>query len=76
MKKLTALLITIWFLVGCQSLNILAEKGAELNDTAVKSAKFTLCQGASVGSIKREFDTAEEAKLWNELCRTEQGFKL
>lgn len=70
-------IILISFLLsGCGSLNGIVERGAELNDTAVKSAKFTLCQGASVGSIKREFDTAEEAKLWNELCRTEQGFKL
>ena len=62
MKKL--LLIAL-LLSGC---SVIAEKGATASDAAVDTAMFTLCHGASVGAIEREFNTAERAKLRAKLC--------
>lgn len=62
---ITMLLIS---LSGCSSISRLVTYGAYANDEAVKSAVFTLCNGASIGSIKREFDTDKKLQTWRDLC--------
>jgi hypothetical protein len=42
-------------LTGCSILGKVAEKGASLNDGALGTAIFTICNGASIGAIKRKF---------------------
>lgn len=70
------IIIVIIFATGCSSLlDSISTKGAEANDKAVAVSIFTLCEGGSIGSIRREFDTPEEAKLWLKLCsRDSDGF--
>lgn len=72
MKRLasTTLALTLALSVSaCSILDSIAEKGAEANDESIKISLFALCQGASVGSIKRQFNTAELVKIYNELCK-------
>jgi len=61
-----ALMFAAFCLSGCATIGTAVEKGADANDSAVQAAEFTLCQGASVGSIRRAFGTRPE--IWRELC--------
>lgn len=67
---LVALLTT-----GCSSFDFGLDKAAEINDEALKAAEFTVCHGASIGSIRRRFNTPELAELWQKMCVEQQGFK-
>lgn len=67
-KVLISACITSLMLSGCSMLGKIAEMGAETNDEAVRSSKFVICKGASIGAILREFDTKEEAAGWIQLC--------
>jgi hypothetical protein len=73
MKKLIVLLAVL-ILSGCAVLDPLIGKAAKVNDGALKAAEFSICNGASIGSVKRRFNTPELAKLWRELCEEKQGF--
>lgn len=70
-----ALIIFLLLLTsGCSILERGVEKAAEANDKALSTAKFTICNGASIGSVKRRFNTPELAELWRKLCEENQGF--
>lgn len=75
MKKLLTILVTLIFFTGCETLGLVTDKAAKMNDEALKSAEFTICNGASVGSVRRRFDTPELAELWRKMCQEQQGFK-
>jgi len=67
--KTAILLIMAGFMAGCASLNTAIDKGAEANDAAVQAAEFAICNGASIGSIRRSFGNRPE--VWRELCADE-----
>jgi len=67
MKTLILVLI-ISILSGCAGMAQIVDAGAKANDNALQAAKFTICRGASIGSVIREFDTPDKAKAWKELC--------
>jgi len=67
-------LIVLLSLTGCSVLDLAIGKAAKVNDEALKAAEFSICNGASVGSVKRRFNTPKLAKLWRELCEEKQGF--
>lgn len=69
------LVLFIILLPGCETLNMVTEQAAKVNDQALKNAEFTVCQGASIGSIRRRFNTPELAELWRKMCTEQQGFK-
>lgn len=71
--KALFLLLLILVLSGCANLSNIVDSAAEANDKALYAAKFTICKGASIGSVIREFDTEEKAKAWKELCTQENG---
>lgn len=56
----------VLIMVGCTTLPEAAQKGAEINDGAVDTAIWTLCYGASVGAIRREF--GQRPDVWLTLC--------
>jgi hypothetical protein len=72
-KLLAVTIITATLLTGCSLLpnlpNIsdIVRRGAKVNDTAVDTAKFTLCHGASIGSLRRQFTMQEREELWKTL---------
>lgn len=72
MRHRIALLIITFGLPGCSSLMPYLQEGieeaAKMNDAALDSAEFTICQGASIGSILRKFKTEEERQLWRAMC--------
>ena len=70
----TLILLLVIFLTGCSALGSMINRAAKVNDDALKAAEFSICNGASVGSVKRRFNTPELAKLWRELCEENQGF--
>ncbi len=72
--KCILLFVYLGIASGCASLSDIGSKGAEINDTAVDTAVFTLCWGASVGSIRREFGNKPE--VWTALCSKEMGLEL
>lgn len=61
-------------LSGCATVNRVLDFGAAVNDEAVDSAQFTLCNAASIGSIRREFDTPEKVETWKRLCANDTDF--
>ena len=65
------LLIAITLLTGCSSIISAAGKVAEINDEALKSAEFTICNGASVGSVERRYNTSELLKARKVICDRE-----
>ncbi len=70
--KLIAGYFMMLLLSGCGTLGDVVQTGREANDTAVDAAIFTLCEGASVGSIRREFGA--RANDWEALC--DDGFSI
>ncbi len=73
MKECIVLLVWLGLTTGC-SLSDIGIKGAEINDTAVDTAVFTLCWGASIGSIRREF--GDNPETWKALCANEDGLEI
>lgn len=74
--KILTVLITVLTMSGCSLVGSGVEKAAQANDEALKAAEFTICQGASIGSIRRKFDTPEKAEMWKSLCKENQDFQL
>lgn len=74
MKKLLICLIP--FVMSCSTIDRLLEKGAEANDAMLKGAEVINCEAASIGSIRRKFNTPELAAMWNAMCGAKQGFTL
>lgn len=75
MKSLITVLIAILVLSGCETLGVVVNQASKVNDEALKTAEFTICNGASVGSIRRRFNTPELAEIWRQVCEEQQGFK-
>ena len=68
MSNLTLITTFVITLTGCGILPNAIEKGSEINDGAVSASLFTLCRGASIGAIRREFGTPEKAETYSKLC--------
>lgn len=68
-------MLTIFFCTGCSTLESALGTLADANDESLKAAEFTVCHGASVGSIRRRFNTPELAELWQKMCTEQQGFR-
>lgn len=66
--------LSVALLSGCSTIGKIASYAASANDDAVTSAEFTICNAASVGSIKRKFNTPEKVKVWKELCDDRTDF--
>ena len=66
-RRLVLAAVTIT-LSGCSTISGLLDKAAGANDTAIDGAIFTVCQAASVGSIKRKFNTPELMAKYNVIC--------
>jgi len=75
MKKLFLIAVCISLLSGCSSIMRITDYGAAANSTVVKSSIFTLCNGASVGAIRREFSTTEKVEVWKRLCDEKTDFE-
>lgn len=76
MGEIMRLLIVLPLLLsGCSMLDKAVDVGAKANDELVDNSITTICNIASVGSIKRKFNTKQMKDIWNELCATED-FKL
>ena len=69
------LILLLLLLSGCSMLDKAVDVGAKANDELVDNSITTICNIASVGSIKRKFNTKQLKDIWNELCATED-FKL
>ena len=74
MKYFIIILAAIILLSGCSTLSGLADKAGEINDEALNTAEFTICHGASVGSIRRHYGSPERSKIWAELCNSVDDF--
>lgn len=66
------LCIAVTLLGGCVTEQAV-RRGADANDRAVRSAEFVLCQGASVGAIRRAY--GDRPTVWDALCRSGDDFR-
>ena len=58
-----------FILSGCSTITSLWQKGAEANDSALYAAQKVVCEGASIGSVKRRYGgTASQAREYNAFC--------
>lgn len=69
-----ASVLLVFFLSGCSVLDVIADKGGVVNDEALSTAEFMICNGASVGSIRRHYGTPEKAEVWSKLCNSRDSF--
>lgn len=62
---------------GDAARNAVTDYGARVMDQALADAEFVICDGASVGSVRRRYGTsAERAKAWRELCRRDSEVEI
>jgi len=59
---------------GCAQIGEAVEQAAVLNDEALNKAEFTICNAASVGSVKRRYNTPELIETWQRLCNDSSAF--
>ena len=62
-KLLIALTLALT-LTGCSLIPDAISAGTKANNKAVDTAKFTLCRGASIGAMRRNFNDTEMYDLW------------
>jgi len=74
MVKLIIVSLLVPFLFACIDVNQIREDGADAMDVVVQGAENVICRDASVGAIKRKFNTKEKAQLWTELCKENSGW--
>lgn len=56
-------------LSGCAQVAPLVQKGADLNDSALASAEFTLCRAISIGAWIRAYGNDKaKAEAWKTIC--------
>ena len=65
--KITILLFAL-FLTGCSTIGKVVDRAADVNDEALLSAEFTICNAASIGSIERRYNTIELLNARKVLC--------
>jgi len=54
---------------GCAALDTVKSKGAEMSDAMIESSLWNICYAASVGSVRRKFNTPDDIRRYNELCK-------
>jgi hypothetical protein len=66
------LVVTLIALNSCAEFaagrSAVAKHGADAADQVLESALWTICNGVSVGAIKRRFKTQDERAAYNVLC--------
>lgn len=72
--RLLLVSVAMLFLSGCAVLGRIADYGAAANTEAVETSVFTICNGASIGAIRRQFDTPEKVQTWKTLCADDTDF--
>ena len=72
MKAIITLLVV--YLTGCTTLQTGVDRAASANDTAITTAEWTICRGASVGSVRRAYGDVERAEIWRKLCASSDDF--
>jgi len=73
MNQILIAFLTI-ILTGCVTLNDGIRMAAETNDKAVKTAEFTICYGATIGSIRRSYGSPDRQQVWKDLCNGKDNF--
>ena len=74
--KYVLLIVAAFSLSGCVTVGEVIDTGAEANDEAVSAARFVICSGASVGSIRRAFSSPKEVEAWKSLCMDDEFIPL
>lgn len=59
---------------SCAQIGQAVGVGAQANDEALSSAEFVICNAASVGSVKRRYNTQERVDTWQKLCNDQSKF--
>ncbi len=72
--KYLLLMPLLILLSSCSILSGITDKASEVNDAALNTAEFTICHGASVGSVRRHYGSPEKSKIWAELCNSVDDF--
>lgn len=68
MFKKTLLALSIASVSGCSMVAGIADKAAEVNDEALVSAEFAICNGASVGAVERRYNTKKLLEARKAIC--------
>ena len=70
---IVSLFLGALFLGGCAAIDtardVIKLKGAEIADQVLTDAEWSVCQAASIGSIKRRYgQTVERADTYKDFC--------
>lgn len=71
---LVAVLFCVAFLLnGCAEWTAVkagaASHGAQASDAALEASVWQMCYASPVGAIRRRFQSPEDVRAWQELCR-------
>ena len=73
MKKILLISCATMALSGCSAVAEVADKAADVNDEAVRSAEFMICNGASIGAVRRQYDSPKKVEAWRKLCLKDEN---
>lgn len=65
-----SIILLLFTLSGCATVNNALQWAAAVNDTALESAEDLQCNRASIRAIKQRYNTPEKRKAYNLLCGT------
>lgn len=69
--KMSILLIA-FLMSGCAQLEVIKDKGAQVNDGVLDNAVWTTCYASSIGSIRRRFGVSpDSAAAYEMFCEEE-----
>lgn len=64
-----ALIAVLATVVGCsQYRTLVGEEGRKASDSALHDAMWVVCDVATVGSVRRKFDTPQERSEYESFC--------
>ena len=73
MKVLKCMIFaSLLFLTSCQAADIfraqVAERGADAADQTLASAEWARCEGATMGAVRRKYNTPEKLEAYLASC--------
>ena len=69
---IAAAIASVLCLTSCSTISKIADKASSINDEALISAEFTICNAASVGSIERRYNTKKLLQARKVICDHEK----
>ncbi len=69
------MILLVMALAGCSAWQaVVAQRGAEISDSALQAALWTICNASPVGAVTRHFNTPELKQAYAVICKASLEF--